>query len=683
VAQAKGADKSGIIHPVSVGSGQLQSDPEGPVVAVQQDGYRKDRSFDSVDPGKVEPFAPTEADKQAYADMKFAMKLNFGLINFSEQKGTGYGGGANPLFTGAPNSDTWQSAPADEATWAGFDISSDNIAKSMTLPSNLFRAPYQTQAEFKHKVSDNWARRAKESGARYIAFITRHHAGWASWDSKYTTYDIGTSSSPNIDIPQAVIDSAIDFDLKVVLWWSAIDRVHYFQQNPGGENYQQGSSNDNDEYFDFAKNQIQELLEKDPTGDTIVGFWYDLAEYKAHIGRHRLLDWKRHVQRLRPGVIQMFNQREDLGDILNIEATATFDHLARKPTSYGEPWEFEDRAVDEVRPVASLDNGKLDLEPNIANEVYKAVDTNGLFLLNIPAARDGLFGPHANAALQEGGRLLNGGGRVDGFHLDWEYSFINGDKNQPEWSRYNNDGNADNSWLGTVNHATRAGAYADYKFFGKSVKVYVKTQPSNGDLNIYIDGIFRRKFRSGIAADGSVLAYSTNALSYGEHVIRIEVGEEVESGANDGKVELDFIEVAPRIWKILVDSFAGADNQYATGDNIDVRVYFNDYVKVSGTPQLEINVGGVARMANYVSGSGTRSMIFRYTVVAGDTASGGISVEANKLKLNGGTIMVDDGGAAVTTDADLNHDPMAADAQHQVAGTTISGLMTGGNDRLV
>jgi hypothetical protein len=44
-------------------------------------------------------------------------------------------------------------------------------------------------------------------------------------------------------------------------------------------------------------------------------------------------------------------------------------------------------------------------------------------------------------------------------------------------------------------------------------------------------------------------------------------------------------------------------------------------VIVTGTPQLTLETGTVDRSVDYVSGSGTDTLLFNYTVQAGDTAS--------------------------------------------------------------
>ena len=108
----------------------------------------------------------------------------------------------------------------------------------------------------------------------------------------------------------------------------------------------------------------------------------------------------------------------------------------------------------------------------------------------------------------------------------------------------------------------------------------------------------------------------------------------------------------------------GMVDTYGVGENIEVTVAFNETVNVTGTPRLEIAVGSSNRQAAYNRGSGTASMVFRYTVVAADTDADGVSVAANKLTLNSGTIK-----DAADNAASLTHAVLAAHANHKVDGS--------------
>ena len=92
-----------------------------------------------------------------------------------------------------------------------------------------------------------------------------------------------------------------------------------------------------------------------------------------------------------------------------------------------------------------------------------------------------------------------------------------------------------------------------------------------------------------------------------------------------------------------------ADGTYNIGDVVAVNVKFDEVVTVTGTPQLTLETGDVDRAVDYVSGGGSDTLLFNYTVqsgdVSGDLAYGGVSA----LALNGGTILDNATNAATLT----------------------------------
>ncbi len=109
-----------------------------------------------------------------------------------------------------------------------------------------------------------------------------------------------------------------------------------------------------------------------------------------------------------------------------------------------------------------------------------------------------------------------------------------------------------------------------------------------------------------------------------------------------------------------------AGGTFVRGETIEVTVTFNKAVDVTGTPQLGLTIGSQTRRASYASGSGTASLVFRYTVVTGDVDTDGLGIGAAALSLNGGTIDVAGGSA----DALLGLGASAIDnsSSHKVLG---------------
>ena len=125
----------------------------------------------------------------------------------------------------------------------------------------------------------------------------------------------------------------------------------------------------------------------------------------------------------------------------------------------------------------------------------------------------------------------------------------------------------------------------------------------------------------------------------------------------------------PTISSVAITSDTGDDEVYldddgiyGIGDEVEVTVTFNENVVVTGSPQLELNIGGSPEIASYDSTDGSK-VVFGYTVAVGDSDADGISIAADKLSLNGGTIK----DAAVNS-ADLSHSAEAAQTGHKVDG---------------
>ena len=81
---------------------------------------------------------------------------------------------------------------------------------------------------------------------------------------------------------------------------------------------------------------------------------------------------------------------------------------------------------------------------------------------------------------------------------------------------------------------------------------------------------------------------------------------------------------------------------YRSDEVIRVVLWFEEDVRVTGSPQLELDIGGQTRLANYVPARRGRTAAFEYTVTADDADADGVSIRANtdtsspSLLLNGG-----------------------------------------------
>lgn len=162
--------------------------------------------------------------------------------------------------------------------------------------------------------------------------------------------------------------------------------------------------------------------------------------------------------------------------------------------------------------------------------------------------------------------------------------------------------------------------------------------------------------------DGTGLAWTyqdtrtlrdTDTLSYTAKAADVLGIEGTSSTAFDLTINIPLTVSSVVISGTQSDGTTANTGTLVAGDKIKVTATMNKATTVDttqGTPEYTIDVGGVNKLATYVSGSGTNSLVFTYTVAAGDADSaGGITAGTFALALNGGTLESSTGTAATLT----------------------------------
>ena len=122
---------------------------------------------------------------------------------------------------------------------------------------------------------------------------------------------------------------------------------------------------------------------------------------------------------------------------------------------------------------------------------------------------------------------------------------------------------------------------------------------------------------------------------------------------------------APTVSSVTLTAATGAaNNTLNAGDVLTATVTMSEATTVTGTPQLALNIGGTTVQANYASGSGSSALTFTYTIQSGQTDLNGVSIAANALTLNGGTLK-----DAAGNDATLTFAAVADNASYKVDTT--------------
>jgi len=167
------------------------------------------------------------------------------------------------------------------------------------------------------------------------------------------------------------------------------------------------------------------------------------------------------------------------------------------------------------------------------------------------------------------------------------------------------------------------------------------------------------------AADITAMGQGSETLS----VTQTDAAGNTSTAATHG-ISVDT--VAPTVGSVALSSATGAQNNTLNaGDTVTATVTFSEAVTVTGTPQLALNIGGTTVQADCTGGSGTATLTFTYTILAGQADSNGIAVVANGLGLNSGTIKEAAGNSAVIAHATVvDNASFMVDAVAPVLGTT-------------
>lgn len=95
---------------------------------------------------------------------------------------------------------------------------------------------------------DQWIRVARDAGFRYVLLTTKHHEGFCLWDSKYTDYDVA-STTKKTDVVAAVSKACKKYGIKFGIYYSLWDRHEpsYKDKDPS-------------KYVDYMIAQLTELF---------------------------------------------------------------------------------------------------------------------------------------------------------------------------------------------------------------------------------------------------------------------------------------------------------------------------------------------------------------------------------------------------------------------------------------
>lgn len=257
-----------------------------------------------------------------------------------------------------------------------------------------------------------WVATAKAAGMRYVTITSKHHDGFAMFDSKAGDWDIVDRTPYARDVLKPLAEECRRQGLKIFFYYSQLDWHHpdYFPRGRTGLFAGRAEAGDFGRYLDHMDAQLTELLTGyGPLGGVWFDGWWDKPDAEWRLGRtyaliHRLqpaaLVGANHHRKPFPGEdFQMFekdlpgantagfNDRAEIGD-LPLEMCDTINN------SWG--YNKEDRGHKTSKDLVHL--------------LVKAAGHDANLLLNVGPLPDGTLQAEHVERLGEVGRWLEANG---------------------------------------------------------------------------------------------------------------------------------------------------------------------------------------------------------------------------------------------------------------------------------
>ncbi len=160
--------------------------------------------------------------------------------------------------------------------------------------------------------ADRWVQIAHDAGMKYLVITSKHHDGFALWDSEVSTYDVMDFSPIKRDLLGELKQACDKYDVKLCFYHSIMDWHHPQAQAPNYPDYNErdDTTRVNHEFAQYVENylkpQLTELVEKyDP-----YVIWFD-GEWIPDWTHQDGVDMYRYLRELKPSLI--INNRVDVG----------------------------------------------------------------------------------------------------------------------------------------------------------------------------------------------------------------------------------------------------------------------------------------------------------------------------------------------------------------------------------
>jgi alpha-L-fucosidase len=255
-------------------------------------------------------------------------------------------------------------------------------------------------------------RKAKEWGMKYIVFTSKHHEGFAMWDSKCSDYNVVKATPYGRDIVRQFREACDKYDMKLGFYYSQAQDWH----DPDGYIHRKDNSKKNYRAYLERKcfPQLRELLTE--YGDVAL-IWFDTPMGTTKEESQKMVDL---VKSLQPNCIVSGRIGNELGEYMttgdNFIPRLPYEGDWEVPATLNDTWGF------------NKDDHKWKDPEEIIRLLVKINSRGGNYLLNIGPEASGHVPDESVRILDEVGKYVNeneeaifGTKRVGiyAYELDW------------------------------------------------------------------------------------------------------------------------------------------------------------------------------------------------------------------------------------------------------------------------
>ncbi|WP_443938512.1 alpha-L-fucosidase [Pedobacter sp. MW01-1-1] len=196
--------------------------------------------------------------------------------------------------------------------WNGVDYGkemADASSEWIYLTADIPKADYEQVAKSFNPAkfdADKWVKMAKDAGMKYMVLTSKHHDGFALFDSKATNWNVVKTAAYHQDVVKKFTDACRKQDMKVGLYFS--HEKDWYNSKKIRNDYTPNTP----EYLQLVKEQLTEVLTNYGKIDLL---WFDMG-----IENHQQLNEMCYklVRKLQPDCIISSRIGSGLGDYKNL-----------------------------------------------------------------------------------------------------------------------------------------------------------------------------------------------------------------------------------------------------------------------------------------------------------------------------------------------------------------------------